>query len=550
MAEAREGANAQNDLSWYTRYPELSIAAASFPYPYRPGMKVPVNTLNNATASVAVPGVMVLDWYPTIGKADQPTDPAAVLGKEMYARVRAAYSGTLRADAPDYVVYVMALSSLFTYIAWLKRLYRALSAYNPTNYIIPDGILGAMGLSQADIQSLRTNKTQLWQLINELVHQSRKFTCPSSLDIMNRHYWMSDNVYLDDNSLNGQIYMFNLRGVYFYSEQKVMDPSGTLTDVDAAGLIIKELPWVRYKGASNENTVLTPTILYEFGREMIDRLVAWDESYTINGYLQRAYEGQPGFVVSEIMADEIISPVYEPEVLMQIENSAAVPMAGAARMDPYMIVRQIVATNALHHSNAIYVAKSDITTAEYTQYTNAGLLTVQPVLSIRSDNPSVGDNIVASRLNCIPTDFKEATLGYAFEWATGTNGLDPAYIVQVDAGTEIPVGWYIYDQLPPATAGEVMSNRFKCHFEQRTSLTPTTGGTMVRGNLIHAMLVLPSFDWHPKALLMWLPGASSGEGPSAYFVGDIHNLTSISREDLKNLHRICMFSEFNSFSMM
>lgn len=33
--------SALNDVSWYTRYPELSVASASIPYPNKPGMRVP-----------------------------------------------------------------------------------------------------------------------------------------------------------------------------------------------------------------------------------------------------------------------------------------------------------------------------------------------------------------------------------------------------------------------------------------------------------------------------------------------------------------------------
>lgn len=489
---------------------------------------VPYNvTTDGASVNFKVPGVMVLDWYPYIGKSELATDPASVLGKEMYARVRAAYSGTLRADAPDYVVYVMCLDSIFAYIAWLKRLYRTLSAYNPANYVIPDTLLGSMGLSQADIQSLRINKTKLWQLINELVHQSRKFTCPGSLDIMNRHYWMSDNIYMDDNTLNSQIYMFNLRGVYRYTE---LQTEPTPSEIKASGAVLTDLPWVRY-GENPE--VLTPETLYEFGRDLIDRMVDWDDSYTINGYLQRAYEGVPGFVVAEIAQEEVIQPVFEPEVLLQIENSMALPLVGACkRIEPQVYIRQNPTTNAIVSDAQIWALGSGYASSTRANIKSGNPVSALPVLTMRSDNPGIVENVIASRLMSHALSIEATTK----IWAGDPASVDTD-VIKFTAGTEIPVSWFVIDSVVDQPA-DLIQQRVDGAYVQQALLSPNL-------NLMKPWFRAESFDWHPKALLV-----TSGAKSEAIFLGDMHNLTSISINDLQNLHRICGFSEFNSFTMM
>lgn len=38
-----------NDISWYSRYPNLLVAAGSFPFPYRPGMTIQTNSASATT---------------------------------------------------------------------------------------------------------------------------------------------------------------------------------------------------------------------------------------------------------------------------------------------------------------------------------------------------------------------------------------------------------------------------------------------------------------------------------------------------------------------
>lgn len=480
-----------------------------------------------------VPGVMVMDWYPNLGTSHSPTDPASVLGKEMYARVRAAYSGTLRADAPDYVMYVAALDSLFAYIAWMKRLYRTLSAFNPENYVVPDVLLSAMGLSEADIQSLRANKTQLWQLTNELVHQSRKFTCPSSLDIMNRHYWMSDNVYTDAPSLKGQVYLFNLKGVFQYEENGIVNESGEIDGtIKASGLSIRELPWIdRTKGS-----VITPQILYNFGLGLIDALVAWDESYTISGYLQRAYEGTPGFVVAELDQNEVLTPVYMPEVLMQIENSMTTHYAGSMLGRYWGIVRQQPSTNAVWTDPQFWVKQADVSTNLRTTATYSE--NKLPHITMRVDNPTVIDTVEATRLSSMATYKTEAKM-----WPGDETGAQTIITIP-DAGTEVPVGWYVI-MTTGSSGDDVVALRKAGWFRQTGMFAVTTSGVATFTNdELQTLAASEAFDWHPLAYMV------SGDGKKAIFMGDVHNITTISKEDMENLHRICAFSEFNSFTMM
>lgn len=512
-----------NDVSWYTRYPNLSLATANFPFPNRPGMEVPLGSITDGTntfqSTMYVPGVMALDWMPSVGTSERATDPASIMIKEMYAQVRSAFGGsTLAADPPDFGIYIFALDSIFTYIAYLKRLYRVLNVWTPENYVLPDIVLAAMGFTNNDIQKLRIERVQLWEYINELVYMTRKLTCPAIMDLFNRHYWMSDNVYTDAPEINSQFYLFNLVAVYRY---EALPMPGT-TD-DAAGLSMIKLP--QYQNA-NSGVTITAQILYDFGRQLIEDMVAWDDGYIISGYLKKAYDGVPVFMVDELPQNQPFNPVYVEEVLSQIENSRTVVNGDAFFSVPTDFdmsgfnVTQSVANNTIN-SKPQYTAPFSTVTGEGAVST----WSVMPYLSIRSQAPTVADNIVASRLHAacdVVADYSAKTMQ-----------------VTVIAATEIPIRW------------RYVSHPVAAHLADINNYTvPSVFGYGVSGSgavsFLLSYLSLGQFDWHPFVTILQF--STANKRVITAIAGDTHNFTTISIEDLKNLHRVCVYSELNAFS--
>lgn len=494
-----------NDISWYDKNPNLLLAAGSIPYPYRPGMKLNLGSVKfTSTATTAtplemnIPGVMALGWAPSVGISNSATDPASVAAKEIYAKVRAKYSGALEVDAPDFMMYLMALDSIYAYIAYLKRVYRTINAYTPQNYELPDTALKAMGFSETQCTELRQNKTMLWQNINTLVLQSRKFTCPAIMDIFNRHYWMSDNVYMDAPTINSQLYIFKPTALFEFTEEEL--PSGGT----ASALQYKYLTWYSVTKGN-----LIPT-MYNFGLTMVDALVAWDDAYTINGYLQRAYEGVPNFYVEEIPQDAILEPVYSEEVLMQIENSNT-PITGNMVDLTSCKVTQDVSTNSIVFSSVFTVSQTLETWKQGGD--NAPIM-----VSIRSDSPTVADTTVATRLKVVEQ----------ITWDATTSNVTS---VQYDTGSEIPLSWSIYYS---GIVGTYSSFFFVLNETDYSKLVTQLTATM--------------FDWHPISICVVAATMEDPNQPIVAPMGDLHNVTLIDKITLQNLHRICLYSEFNSFS--
>lgn len=521
----REGTGAargENDISWYTRYPNLLQAAGSFPYPYRPGMTINLGSIEvSSTKSIqrqfTIPGVLALDWIPSVGNSSVATDPASILGKEFYAKVRQAFSGSLDADAPDYVMYVLALDSIFAYIAWLKRLYRLLTVWTPENYALPDVVLRSMGLREQDIANLRSERTRLWQYINELVLQSRKFSCPASIDYINRHYWMSDNVYSDADQINSQFYLFNPKALFKFVMLNMPDGN------PGPGVQMTAMPWVQHEGTSTYTNV---SELYQYGKDMIEALVAWDDAYTINGYLRRAFEGEQQFIVDELPAEQPFNPVYSEEVLAQIENSRPIPRGSQLNFKTQANINGFnVTQNVL--TNAVLSGPTYTVSGTAGEQETADADTLPPILNIRSVTPTVADNVLASRLQAVVLS-KVTT--------------DTSVTYNVDCASELPISWSI----TTATNGNDGISRESlpvvANWDLSAAVSDTTG--------MFNMLMTEAFDWHPLLYVTMAKLSQSNTTTRLAILGDVANITYITNDDMRNLHRICLYSEFNSFSIV
>lgn len=517
-----------NDISWYSRYPNLLLGAGQFPYPNKPGSLVNFGSMQmfaNAAAEsgialetqMAVPGIAVLDWYPSVGYSNSSLDPASVVCKELYARVRQAYSSDLDVDGPDILVYLMSLDSVFAYIAWLKRIYRACTAWSPENYVLPDAVFRACNISAADQSYLLQHRMRLWNEINTLVLQTRQFKCPAVMDIFNRHYWLSDNIYTDANSLNSQLYMFNPAGLYFYEARNVPDVTPV---IQASGLNLTPMPYFGYSREANEDAV---SYLIRYGRSMLQDLIDWAECYTINGYLQRAFVDTPSFMVDELGAGEALMPVYSEEVLTQIENSFAV--SG--------ITRSMISGTSNPLRVGMHVAQNPATNTvvslpAYTYgSTTAGFFALSNFnhwLSIRSDVPTVADSVIASRLK------------YGIRSESRATGA--GITVELDCGTEMPLCWsLVFKQ------GDASDYSVEPLHQMPTATTAPNASTSNR-----AAFMLAQFDWAPFYFL-YGKGTPAAPQSQPLLVGDIHNLTTVTQQDMLNLHRVCLYSEFNSFQI-
>lgn len=533
-----------NDVGWYTKNPNLALAAGSFPFPYRPGMSIGLGNSMTGTdlttsGNLWIPGVMVMDWIPYIGDASNSLSPAAIAAKEIYSTVRSKFSSSLDAEPADFMVYEFALDSVFAALGYAKRILRVASVWTPENRILPDGLLCAMGFTLTECENIRKNKTLYWNMLNQAILSSRKFMCPAVMDLYNRHYWMSDNVYMDAASPASQFYLFNMKGMYQFQLVPAADTSGN---------VVPGLVTVPFTGATQTST--TPALTFEgiisVINSCISALVEWDDAYTISGYLMRAYEGVPSFSVSEFDYNEVLTPLYIEEVLTQIENSTAIPSLGVNYVVPTVDTTkagsQVLVTSsvtqdarraALVTSAVAYYPVADYNLANAISPIDVkyGLGFINPTISIRSDSPTVADSIIATRLKTYLTS-RPVTK-------------DTFYRVNLGAATEICLNWRVMVHYAAADSDQWNSVTYKQF--SRITQQDTKVASYYGLNLI-AQFIVEQFDWHPFEYIICDSAIANSYLPQTVIRGDIHNLTVISQSDLAELNKVCVLSELNAYN--
>lgn len=514
--------SAPNDISWYSRYPELLAAAGQVQYPWRPGMFLPMGSTiyDSKTHPIqyAVPGVMGIRWAPNLGYSESVSSPISITSKEIYSRVRAAFSGSLEADPPDFIIYMMALDSIFSYIAYLKRLYRVTNAYDPQNLAIPTSLLLALldvttttnltPSPEVVLTQLQSSKMKLYGIINELIHMTEKFRCPSVMDVFNRHYWLNDNVYTDAPSVNSQLYVFHQ--TYFYKFSLQNTPEG----IAAGGLEMVSEP--SFSAADGDSLVDN---LFSFGKSLIDALASSDDAYTISGYLMRAFEGTPSFTVDLLSYDEKLELKYDEEVLMQIENIVAIPDFSkyqTAVTAGKMNVSQDPKTNTIINRPQVQWPTTGNKGDWYTYFQSMPMLN-----SVRKEMPTVADTVISTRLKT---------------WLVAAGS---AETFNVMGATEVVLGiWTTWLRKNESTGALTYDWRLVSQFVSIDSSTTV-------GSFNSGFLFASAFDWTPAVYVMYRAGSLCDLRP----IWDVHNVTVLPPHELENINKVCLYSEFNAFTV-
>lgn len=482
--------NYENDFSWYNHNPALLESACRIPFAKPTGEGInAVSVYDGTSLKVDVsktrqPGVFVIKYDPSIGYSNSSDSPATIAAREIYARVRKAYSGTLVCDAPDFMMYMLSLDSIFSYIAYLKRIYRTVNVFSGVNKYVPDALLKAMHLSDTAIADIRANRTKFWGEINTLIANVSKFTCPAVMDIFNRHYWMNDSIFADRANLKGQFYMF-LQDHYWQFD----------LDTEKRGKV-KSVQPARPAGVAD---------LIAFGNQLLSALNDDEDAYTINGYLMRSFEGVPNFKVMPLEESETMQAIFSPEVLQQIHN-CKVTYAG--------------------HSFPIEVTQDGLTSIvyskqEYTPTAGNNIYLYDYLMDSPVELPSGPEVVIASRLM-------------------------PAYIIEDGkvkcySGTEIPISFIIYTYASDGTVEETYV------YGTAANVNNTETVSAMLYEVFKAYVQWSNFNLAP---IYALPVVNqSGAIQETLFLGETTNLTSVDPETMKDLNRMCIYSEFNAFGI-
>lgn len=500
-----------NDVSWYSKNENMLRDAASFSYNRPLGTLMPWKelftgstaaggtTLNFPDSSDTVPGILVYDTMICPGLSTDENSPINLAAQNIYSYVRYMNSGAKNYDAPDLMMYLLVMDSMYSLFNHLKRIYGVVQTYSQRNWYLPKGYEEAFGVNLTDI---RANLSDFRLFLNTMAAQLTSFCVPAVFPIFVRHSWLYSNVYKDSNNEKAQLYIINPVAFYRYNE------------TSGAG----RLEQIRWYSSANS---MSYAGIVNYAQTMLNNLIYSEDIGIMSGDILKAYGQDKLFKLTGVDPDYTVEPVYNEEVLNQIHNATILGIPYSSFDYPTnqsFGITQDVNTNALIYNPAWGATSID----------RNGIFVNMPWDSVTPANTMVGTRLSAST---------KVINNKQYFQSVGSDYVIGARYVK-----------FVYDS----------SNQVSL-----TSRSFTTQMILARQpinewqevitgvqSLAEILTNLSNFDWHPL-IFVWI-GTTTGAGTEQNFtlqlcgvLGDISNYTFIHASDLEQMHLTALMSEFN-----
>lgn len=487
-----------NDPALYYNDEKVLQDVASFSFATSLGTRLRVDRIypdNPASGNLAsIPGVMAIAIGITPGVSVDAQSPLNLAAQNVYSFVRYKNSGSKNYDAPDLMLYLLALDSVYAAWNWMKRIYGEASQYSAVNRYMPKALLEAEGIDADDIFA---NLADYRGYLNMVAQRISAFCVPATMKYFIRHSWLFSNIFTDSNTSKAQIYMYVPK--FFYTYDEMSSPTGGKL-VPILTAVGTEAKW---KFADLRNLM----------DKMINNLQYSEDIGVMSGDILKAYENKL-FTVSTFDADYTVRPVYSAEVLTQFENLQFVPGALAQAISSGWEVTQDPNTNFLKYQPK----------ASTTNRTREG-----GFINFHFDSPSPKDTIVATRL-------MQTTVG------------DGTAQTLTSCGSEVALFGTIYYYTQDSTwdSSFNVASMLKLHRVQSTNEW-AIGSSITEQDVVNNLSYLwlwQAFDWAPE--FYWLAAGSAGGNAIAFPpFKDWDVYTQIDPEDIASMHELALLSEFN-----
>jgi len=275
-------------------------------YSYLPGSPLYRDWIPESTSlPEALPGLLGFDVIPTIGIQKDASDPINLVSAQIYSKLRSVNSGAKNYDPNNVIIHIMAMDSIYSFHAWMMRVYGTIGLYTKSNYYYPEMLLQAMRI---DSEDLRANYKQLKGYIDLFAKRANTLVIPDIIPLIGEHARLFNKVYTDARSIISQNYMFNPAGFYHYIEN------------EEAGVKFGSLEWEWFE-EYGEDGILTFQDIVNFGDHLLNDILQSDDMAIICGDIRKAYSESNLMVIPQISDDYTTTIEYDENVLLAIRNA-------------------------------------------------------------------------------------------------------------------------------------------------------------------------------------------------------------------------------------
>lgn len=490
------GSAGSNDPAWWNRTGQIANDSASFAFQGANGAQL--RGFEAGRPYFTAPGIMVLDYVPTLGTVRGATHPVNVAARLLYDKVNSKNSRTPSYDPSDLEVYIIALANAWSLHSWTRRVVGTYNTFDPENRYWPKAIRAAMGCAPDQSDQLIV----AWrQVANWMATRLNIFNVPADIPYFQRAIFMNNAVYSDMPSSKASYFMFNPRALLRLVDKDATDPTRV------GGLVYEEFP-------SNTPGGITPDVLWNYFEKLTAPLFNDSIIPTMSSDIEKAFGIGGCFRLPNIDDREMTVPVYNPEMLMQINNARFYPYESVDGLISNYAVRQNMESNTLMAELLVEWNTNDMGEF-YARNPELALPINFPV-----DNPGVDATIEATRLM------------WAIDPASKTGS---TALVIGTTSTEMLVDSYIFTYDTDTNGDWVLHT-----IEHPQHLIYIAGSNLGTG-LINKVRAYSQFGWAP--IYQFYVKHGTGTTPQeSYLWSDIYNYSTLVYNDLKVLNDACYLS--------
>lgn len=503
VSKFEQDTGCSNDPSWYASNELLLQAAASIPFAWTTGMPFDFNQ------EVSVPGVCALHFVPFMGTSYGAINQAS---HQIYSDVVHANSRNQSYDAPDLMTIILAGANVFSIIGAGLRAYGLMRRYEQQDMYTPAGILKALNW---DADDLRANYSHMWFDLNRLITETRQLWIPNVMPLIERWFWMNSYVYKDAESVKAQYYAY-VQDVYYQYDEKAVNTGGSLQPKT----FVANMTWAKYM---------------ELVSGMINSMVNSQDRGIMFGDILKAYGADRLYSLSEITADYTIEPVYDREVLSQMENATLWSVKGD--------YGPVVQDGGSHNLTHLVVNSNQSGFSHYVSaaHLNATAPDMKVLNFHQKETPTAAQIMVATRM---------MSSGFVVAGQLDPSITGKYYLAPECAGTEIlrdVIVWY-------NSIGEDGQMQLNNKSIANVLIRPATEDSTID---YETLLLYNTFDWAPVAYeivnnteSMNFPGGSADNTTTTIHsklhlpVCDYDNYTFLDASTLRKMHFTATYSEF------
>lgn len=288
-----------NDPKWYVENEQMLKDVASLPFAQVLGLDTGLYKEGSGiTYGSKLPGIMAFKMEMSLGCGKTAVDAATLTARRIYSYVRHANSGSANYESPDLMMYILAYASAEAWLAAMKRAYGLAQQYYVKNRYFAAAMLNACGFPADEVIH---NLAQLRAHINLTAARMNSLKVPAGMPIVERWKWLCSNVFMDDDDIKAQAYVFKFPRYARFS---------ATTNENGSEL--------RFPDAPKSNSTIDD--IYAFTETLLEPLLSNEDIGIMSGDIMKAYGSN--VTVEEMIGDNyVVLPTHDKEVLMQIHNT-------------------------------------------------------------------------------------------------------------------------------------------------------------------------------------------------------------------------------------